>query len=1081
VTRIVSRFVRSALPFLAILAIGATGAYAQELDSEAAFDAIQQQLRANDKAAAESVAVDLIERLGAASPVDSLVLARAQERLAHVLWSRKSRVPEALALIENSLGIQRRHLGENDPGHRRGMFTKGRVLAEVGNYAGAESTLVHLRSLLDAAGDSLEAAQTDAELGTLLYRVARPREALPYLERAYPLLEATGAPANPEFLRVVYVMGLIHTHVGEERESIPWFEKTLAGYEVAYGPESEPTSYPLIALGAAHSSLAEYEKAEEYLRAGIAIIERHHGPDSPRLSWPLNVWSGMITSRGDYAAARPFLERAVELQRNEPNPYPMSTYLGFLARNSAQLGDAESALEGWHEVLAIREELIHEDRVPVGEVYNQIALLEEEAGDYESALAHFEKASTIYDEAYGTNDFRSGFAYANRASVLARLGRSDAALPLVEKAIAVLETARGPKHPQTAEVEQIFARVLRERHDPDGARDHLGRCLAIRLATRGDEHPSVGSTYADLAEVCADLGRPREAIDFAIRAEDIGREHFRMLASALSERQALQLAASRATGLDCALDLAASHGNAVEPAWNALIASRALVLDEMADRLRTSWITESAVVDSLRDAYAAASRRLAHLLVQGADTDDAGDYRAELDRARAQRERIETDLAGESARYRRIRSAQGADLADVARSLPRDGCLVAFAQYGQDSPSALAFVLEHPKAKPVAIPLGSVARIDDAVSRWRFEASRGPWIAGRTEAQAADAYREAGARLADLVWTPIEDHLGARRVFIVPDGSLHLVNFAALPIGMDRYVLDEDRLLHMASSERDLLPLADEAGTGLLAVGGPTFDDTIGADEPVLLAFRGALADCDAFRDVRFAPLPRSLEESERVAALWRQVDAAEPLVLAGHAASESAVKAGAPGRRFLHFATHGFFLDPQCADPRDSGTRGIAGLKPSRAKLRSGSSRSLRLAGIALAGANDRDGATGEDGILTAEEIATLDLRGVQWAVLSACETGVGDVDAREGIFGLRRAFHLAGARTVVSSLWAVRDEDALAWMDELYRARLVDDLDVAECTTRAARRLLADARAGGRTTHPFTWGGFVAAGDWR
>ena len=95
----------------------------------------------------------------------------------------------------------------------------------------------------------------------------------------------------------------------------------------------------------------------------------------------------------------------------------------------------------------------------------------------------------------------------------------------------------------------------------------------------------------------------------------------------------------------------------------------------------------------------------------------------------------------------------------------------------------------------------------------------------------------------------------------------------------------------------------------------------------------------------------------------------------------------------------------------------------------------------MALAGANQRQ-ATGldeEDGILTAEEIAALDLSGVEWAVLSACDTGIGEVKAGEGVLGLRRAFQVAGARTLIMSLWPVEDQVARDWMRQLYRARLV------------------------------------------
>jgi len=135
------------------------------------------------------------------------------------------------------------------------------------------------------------------------------------------------------------------------------------------------------------------------------------------------------------------------------------------------------------------------------------------------------------------------------------------------------------------------------------------------------------------------------------------------------------------------------------------------------------------------------------------------------------------------------------------------------------------------------------------------------------------------------------------------------------------------------------------------------------------------------------------------------------------------------------------------------------------------------------MAGANRRAATvTGnDDGILTAEEVASLDLDGVEWAVLSACDTGLGAVRAGEGVFGLRRAFRIAGARTVIMSLWPVEDQATRSWMRALYEARLRDKLTTADAMRHASLTMLNERRAKGLSTHPLYWAGFVAAGDWR
>ena len=115
------------------------------------------------------------------------------------------------------------------------------------------------------------------------------------------------------------------------------------------------------------------------------------------------------------------------------------------------------------------------------------------------------------------------------------------------------------------------------------------------------------------------------------------------------------------------------------------------------------------------------------------------------------------------------------------------------------------------------------------------------------------------------------------------------------------------------------------------------------------------------------------------------------------------------------------------------------------------------------------------------AEEVAALNLENVEWAVLSACDTGVGQVKAGEGVFGLRRAFQVAGARTVIMSLWSVDDQATRAWMRALYGARFQKALSTADAVHAANVEVLRSRRAAGRSTNPFFWAAFVAVGDWR
>jgi CHAT domain-containing protein len=283
------------------------------------------------------------------------------------------------------------------------------------------------------------------------------------------------------------------------------------------------------------------------------------------------------------------------------------------------------------------------------------------------------------------------------------------------------------------------------------------------------------------------------------------------------------------------------------------------------------------------------------------------------------------------------------------------------------------------------------------------------------------------------------------------------------------------------------------AGQGLLAIGDPDYDRTenVAAKLAVQLAamlttFRGARPGCASFEQLRFERLPSTRKEIREIDRAWKRAQKQESTIeLTGQRASEARVKAEISGKRLVHFATHGFFLEDECR----GGNPGPVALREPRAipsetpPAGTPIENPLLLSGLALAGSNARDDVSPEqeDGILTAEELATLDLSGIEWAVLSACDTGTGDVRASEGVFGLRRAFETAGAHTVIMSLWSIEDEAGRAWMNELYRARYIEGRSTADALTGASRRILSERRAQKLTTHPSGWAGFIAAGDWR
>jgi CHAT domain-containing protein len=370
---------------------------------------------------------------------------------------------------------------------------------------------------------------------------------------------------------------------------------------------------------------------------------------------------------------------------------------------------------------------------------------------------------------------------------------------------------------------------------------------------------------------------------------------------------------------------------------------------------------------------------------------------------------------------------------------------------------------------PQLINLGPARRIEGAVAAWRWSYLTGTTADTSGLIALAAECSVAGRRLAALIWDPLALDNATGTIYLVPDGALDLVDFLALPRAAGGFVVENEAVLTLVSAERDLVggEARAQGPAGLLVMGGMDFGPA--AHQPA------AAGDCRNYQDLSFSPLPGTLREATAVADLWTALGGGPVQRLVGPAAREGSFKSQAGASRVAHLATHGFFLGGDCraATP---GTRGVGTLQPDPArKLSADPVNPLLLAGLAFSGANREERQDGEDGILTAYEVASLDLSGVELAVLSACDTGQGRVLAGEGVFGLQRAFALAGVRGVIMSLWPVDDELATAWMEQLYRHHLRDGMAYPLAVREASRAMLLARRARGLPEHPCRWSPFI------
>jgi CHAT domain-containing protein len=533
--------------------------------------------------------------------------------------------------------------------------------------------------------------------------------------------------------------------------------------------------------------------------------------------------------------------------------------------------------------------------------------------------------------------------------------------------------------------------------------------------------------------------------------------------------------------------------------WKGAVSAR----QQLMHRLRRHAEGKPGETARLLDELQRDSRELANLSSSSAAAGQEQKRSARLTELSDAVERLEQALAADNPRFHDELAQRRRTANDVRRAMPHDAALVDMIEYSHFSPGVsnwkipiweqrLAAFVVRPDAPVARIELGAVAPISAAIETWR----RTFGAAGR----GADA----GIELRKQVWNKIEPVLGgATTILMSPDGAAARFPWPALPGAKSgEYLIDERSIV--VTPIPSLLPqlLAKPAihasgpAPALLLVGDVDFGAEPGMTE--LATAEHPVARGGA--PVKWPSLPGTRDEVAAIQSTYqRSFTAARPVLLTGAAATKSAVCKGAERCQFLHLSTHGFFAPAELrsalsndlqrfrSDSDDVfGLRSLAGFHPGL------------LSGVVLAGANRPFAADKEDGVLSALEVAELDLDDVQLATLSACETGLGETAGGEGLLGLQRAFQTAGAKTVVAGLWKVPDRATQSLMVRFYENLWSKKLSKLEALREAQRWLLHDGRRAPELARglqflpqpdspdanglpPFYWAAFVLSGDWR
>jgi CHAT domain-containing protein/Tfp pilus assembly protein PilF len=927
-------------------------------------------------------------------------------------------------------------------------------------------------------GDAAEAVRLEAEIEKL-QKEGKPTEAVALAEKDVELRQKANGADSVEVARACNTLGVLQQMVNQYPAAEKNLRRAIAIQQAARGPEDVEMAAMLVNLASLFRVTGDNAKAETELRHALAIQEKKHAdgdiPDT------LEELGQVIEAKGDYAGAEPLMRRALAMrEKQEPDGLDVAQSLNNLAALLEEKGDFVAAEPMLKRALAIREKKLGPDHRRVASVLNNLAQLYWQKGDYAAAEPLYRRATAIDEKRLPADSPSLATSYDNLAALLQDEVKLDEAEPLYRKALAIREKTLPPKHPQIAISCNNLSTLLRDRGDNAGADALMKRAveiwstlgpehpmvgyglngravlakdrgeyeqaekffqqaLAVREKGLGPEHPDVALTLSNLAALYEARGDREKAVATRARANDIREHNVRLVLATGSEREKLAFMGTVADETEATISLHVTSfprdEAAARLALETVLRRKGRVLDAMAQTLTALRARMTAENGQLFDRLGAARADLAALVLKGPGDLGAAEHRARSQKLAKEVAGLEEQLGERSATIRL--DTAPITVASVQAALPEHAALIEIVKFRPSNarartpkerwgePRYAACLLRHTGA-PEWVDLAAAEVIDRDVASLR-RSLREP---------SREDVRDRARSLDERVMRPLRKRLGDRgEVFVSPDGPLHLIPFAAMIDERGRFLAERYAFTYLTSG-RDLLRFAvsEPSRQPALVMADPAFD----AGSVTAAAMRSA----DLARP-KFAALPGTGAEARAVARLLPGAE-----LLTGDRATEAALKQVA-GPRVLHLATHGFFLPESEATPNP-----------------------LLRSGVALAGANRAP--TGDDGLVTALEASGLDLHGTHLVVLSACEAGLGELKSGEGVFGLRRALMMAGAETLLMTLWKVDDAATAQLMTEYYR-RLASGAGRGE----ALRTAQAALRSRHATAHPFYWASFVTLGD--
>jgi tetratricopeptide (TPR) repeat protein len=826
----------------------------------------------------------------------------------------------------------------------------------------------------------------------------------------------------------------------------------------------------LQSLAVLYSYQGRYQEAEVKYLAASSLLEYLFGKEHPEVAKNFNNIGGLYQEQGRYSQAEQTYLEALRIRKKllgQEHP-DIADSLGRIAELYRQQGRYSQAEEIHIEVYGMRKRLLGEMHPDVAASLNNLAVLYNSKYQHSQAESSASEALLITKSLFGNNHPQVASNMNNLAAIYGSQGRYLEAEKIHLEVLKIRKDLLGEAHPDISNTLNNLANIYFALGRYPEAEQKYTEALSMSRNLLGESHPDVALRLNNLATVLTAINRPAEALSCRIQASNINDKIISNIFSFSSENDRLAFVEKIRNNFDLFLSLVCNHLPSSQDAKQAgldfvlkrkaVTASALTAQNQALANGRYPHLTEKfCQLNNL-------SNQIIHLTFAIPQTGNSAPYQENLKQLRSQYDNLQKQLAAQVPEIQL--SQQTCDSHTVASALPNNSALIEFVRFdtfdfqaiqANSEPQWLtaryiAFIL--PANQPDAIQmvdLGEASTIDELILQFRSIASDNTKdTLGWGKKAKIKSYNPAtGIQLYQTLWQPIQKIVqNYQHIIIAPDSNLNLLPFQTLPSNdtATRFLIDECTISYL-SVGRDIMRsqfqnsdsrVATKAiASPPLILADPDFDlsddtqNTHRPNPPTPLKSQGrgkskslsndqpdefvlSLDEISLSRAPGTKLLGESIAKKLPGARLYTDIQALETRLTANDCPI------------VMLIATHGLFIPDSQQQPPDK-SRFVKATNP---MLRSG---------LALAGANIwLSGGTlpkqAGKGFILAQDIASLDLWANELTVLSACDTARGDIKIGEGVFGLRRAFAIAGSKTLVMSLWKVPDKATALLMESFF-----------------------------------------------